>query len=231
LSSSVQAEAVQTEAVQTDGDSLVVFSPYWKSASCLVVKRAIDVAGAGSLLILLSPLFLILAVAVKVSSPGNVLYRWRVVGRGGKPFLSYKFRSMVSHADAMKAQLEAANEMKGPVFKMTHDPRVTRAGKWMRRYSLDELPQLYSVLKGDMSLVGPRPPLASEYERFSRYQRQKLSVQPGMTGLWQVQGRNRINDLDEWVRLDLEYIRRWSLWLDAKIVFRTLAAVLSGSGK
>jgi len=216
------------QAVDSSG---VVFSRHWKSAFRLVVKRAIDVVGAASLLIVLFPLFLVLAIAVRISSAGNLFYRWKVVGQGGRPFVSYKFRSMVSNADDLKGQLEAANEMTGPVFKMTHDPRVTKTGKWMRRYSLDELPQLYSVLKGDMSLVGPRPPLASEYRRFSSYQKQKLSVKPGMTGLWQVEGRNRIHDLDEWVRLDLEYIRRWSLWLDTKIVFRTLAAVFSGSGK
>jgi lipopolysaccharide/colanic/teichoic acid biosynthesis glycosyltransferase len=212
-------------------DSGVTFSPYWKSALRPVVKRAIDVLGASLLLAILSPLFLVLAIAVKVSSPGDLFYRWRVVGQGGRPLLSYKFRSMVSNADDLKEQLAAANEMTGPVFKMTDDPRVTRVGKWMRRYSLDELPQLYSVLKGEMSLVGPRPPLFTEYQHFTSYQRQKLLVKPGMTGLWQVQGRNRVKDLDEWVRLDLEYIRRWSLGLDTRILLRTVAAVFSGSGK
>jgi lipopolysaccharide/colanic/teichoic acid biosynthesis glycosyltransferase len=220
-----------SSVVQTGDDLGVVFSPYWKGAFRPAVKRGIDLVGAGSLLILLSPLFLFLAIAVKVSSPGDLFYRWKVVGQGGKPFLSYKFRSMVSNADELKEQLEAGNEMTGPLFKMTDDPRVTRAGKWMRRYSLDELPQLYSVLKGDMSLVGPRPPLAREYQFFTDYQKQKLSVKPGMTGLWQVKGRNRVCNLDDWVRLDLEYIRRWSLWLDTEILFRTLAAVFSGSGK
>ena len=212
-------------------DSAVVFSPHWKSAPRQAVKRLTDVLGAGLLLIALSPLFLVLAIVVKRSSPGNIFYRWRVVGQGGKPFVSYKFRSMVSNADGLKAKLAASNEMTGPVFKVTNDPRVTRAGKWMRRYSLDELPQLYSVLRGYMSLVGPRPPLASEYQRFTGFQKQKLSVRPGMTGLWQVNGRNQVNDFDQWVRLDLDYIRRWSLGLDLRILFRTVAAVLSGSGK
>jgi lipopolysaccharide/colanic/teichoic acid biosynthesis glycosyltransferase len=138
---------------------------------------------------------------------------------------------MVANADDLKAKLEAFNEMSGPVFKISADPRVTSAGKWMRRYSLDELPQLYSVLCGDMSLVGPRPPLVSEYERFTGFQRQKLSVTPGITGLWQVEGRNRIQNFDDWVRLDLDYIRSWSLWLDTRILLRTVAAVLSGSGQ
>jgi lipopolysaccharide/colanic/teichoic acid biosynthesis glycosyltransferase len=224
-------EADLASAMPVGNDSGVVFSPYWSGTFRPAVKRAIDLVGAGSLLVLLSPLFLLLAVTVKLSSPGDLFYRWKVVGQGGKPFLSYKFRSMVADADELLEQLEAGNEMTGPVFKMTADPRVTGTGKWMRRYSLDELPQLYSVLKGDMSLVGPRPPLAREYQKFTDYQKQKLSVKPGMTGLWQVKGRNRVRDLDDWVRLDLEYIRRWSLWLDTEILFRTVAAVFSGSGK
>jgi lipopolysaccharide/colanic/teichoic acid biosynthesis glycosyltransferase len=216
---------------QAVNDSGVVFSPLWKSAPRQAIKSLIDRLGAGLLLIALSPLFVILAIVVKRSSPGHIFYRWRVVGQGGRPFVSYKFRSMVSNADELKANLAASNEMTGPVFKVTNDPRVTRAGKWMRRYSLDELPQLYSVLQGHMSLVGPRPPLASEYQRFTGFQKQKLSVKPGMTGLWQVNGRNQVNDFDQWVRLDLDYIRRWSLGLDLRILVRTVAAVLSGSGK
>jgi lipopolysaccharide/colanic/teichoic acid biosynthesis glycosyltransferase len=211
--------------------SRVILSQYWKSGFRQRVKRLIDMIGAALLLLLLSPLFLVLAVVVKLSSPGRVFYPWKVVGRGGRPFLSYKFRSMVANADDLKAKLEAFNEMSGPVFKISADPRVTSAGKWMRRYSLDELPQLYSVLCGDMSLVGPRPPLVSEYERFTGFQRQKLSVTPGITGLWQVEGRNRIQNFDDWVRLDLDYIRSWSLWLDTRILLRTVAAVLSGSGQ
>lgn len=216
---------------QECNDSVVVFSPHWKSAPRQAVKRLIDVIGASLLLIVLSPVFVVLAIVVKRGSPGNIFYRWKVVGQRGRPFVGYKFRSMVSNADDLKAQLAASNEMTGPVFKITSDPRITRAGKWMRRYSLDELPQLYSVLQGDMSLVGPRPPLASEYERFTSFQKQKLSVKPGMTGLWQVSGRNQVSDFDQWVRLDLDYIRLWSLGLDIRILFRTVAAVFSGSGK
>ena len=131
----------------------------------------------------------------------------------------------------LKARLEAQNEMTGPMFKITNDPRVTPVGAWMRKYSLDELPQLYSVLKGDMSLVGPRPPLVTEYEKFTAYQKQKLAVKPGITCLWQVSGRNDINDFDQWVSLDLEYIRNWSQRLDLQILLRTVRAVVSGSGK
>jgi lipopolysaccharide/colanic/teichoic acid biosynthesis glycosyltransferase len=195
------------------------------------VKRLLDIAVSASLMILLSPLGLLLAALVKMSSPGPVFYRWRVVGVGGQSFDGYKFRSMVANADALKPQLLRQNEMSGPVFKLTDDPRITGVGRWMRRYSLDELPQLYSVLAGDMSLVGPRPPLESEYARFTSFHRQKLTVKPGITCLWQVSGRNRIRDFDDWVRLDLEYIRTWSLRLDLRILLRTAREVFRGSGK
>ena len=193
-------------------------------------KRALDIVISVPLLVLLSPLLAALALAVKLGDGGPVLYRWRVVGRGGQPFTSYKFRSMVVNADELKAALEAANEMSGPVFKMRDDPRVTGLGRFLRRYSLDELPELWSVLVGDMSLVGPRPPLQSEYARFTDRQRAKLAVKPGITCLWQVSGRNEITDFDEWLRLDLEYIERWSLRLDVAILLRTIPAVLSGRG-
>jgi len=160
-----------------------------------------------------------------------VLYPWRVVGRSGQRFVGYKFRSMVANADELKPQLLRQNEMTGPAFKLTRDPRITALGGWMRRYSFDELPQLYSVLVGDMSLVGPRPPLESEFVQFTDFQRQKLAVKPGITCLWQVSGRNRVHDFDDWVRLDLEYIRTWSLILDFQILARTLREVLRGSGK
>jgi lipopolysaccharide/colanic/teichoic acid biosynthesis glycosyltransferase len=179
----------------------------------------------------LAPLFLVVSLAIKLSSPGAVFYRWKVVGRGGQPFTGYKFRSMVSNADALRDQLASRNEMQGPVFKVSDDPRVTKIGAVLRRYSLDELPQLYNVLKGDMSLVGPRPPLVLEYAQFSEYQKQKMAVKPGITCLWQVSGRNNISDFNEWVRLDLEYIGRWSLTLDLAILMRTVGTVLSGSGK
>ena len=211
--------------------STVSFSTAWNSTLQVICKRAIDVVIASLALVLLAPVYLTLAIAVKLSSRGPVLYRWRVVGKGGRPFVGYKFRSMVANADDLRSSLEPVNEMKGPVFKLSNDPRITPTGVWLRKYSLDELPQLFSVLKGDMSLVGPRPPLVTEYQLFTEYQKQKLAVKPGITCLWQVSGRNRINDFDEWVRLDLEYIRRWSLWLDLEILFKTAGAVVTGSGK
>jgi lipopolysaccharide/colanic/teichoic acid biosynthesis glycosyltransferase len=173
----------------------------------------------------------VLGLAVILTSPGPAFYRWKVVGRNGRPFVGYKIRSMVVNADEMKSQLEDRNEMSGPVFKIEGDPRITPVGYWIRRYSLDELPQLYNVLKGDMALVGPRPPLRAEYDRFTEYQKQKLAVKPGVTCLWQVSGRNEVSDFNEWVRLDLEYIRRWSFWLDIQILLRTVGVVFSGSGK
>ncbi len=196
----------------------------------LVAKRLVDIVGSGSLLLATSPLLGAIALAVKLSSPGPVFYRWQVVGQGGRPFTGYKFRTMVVNADELKAQLAAANEMTGPVFKMRDDPRITPIGRVLRKYSLDELPQLWSVLKGDMSLVGPRPPLQTEYAQFTDWQKQKLSVKPGMTCLWQVSGRNDIRDFDEWVRLDLDYIRNWSLWLDLKILVETIPAVIRARG-
>jgi lipopolysaccharide/colanic/teichoic acid biosynthesis glycosyltransferase len=216
---------------KVDTPQSLVLSPYWESSIRLAAKRVIDVLGSAVLLLLLSPVFMALALIVKFSSPGPVFYRWKVVGKHGIPFLSHKFRSMVTNADELKASLQGLNEMSGPVFKLTEDPRVTKAGRWLRRYSLDELPQIYSVLKGDMSLVGPRPPLVTEYAVFTQYQKQKLAVKPGITCLWQVNGRNDVHDFDEWVKLDLDYIRHWSLGLDLKIMFKTLSAVTTGTGK
>jgi lipopolysaccharide/colanic/teichoic acid biosynthesis glycosyltransferase len=208
-----------------------VLSRNWNSAARLAVKRILDMVVSTLLLLLVSPVCLVLALQVKRSSCGPIFYKWRVVGKDEKPFIGYKFRSMVANADELKSQLSSQNEMTGPVFKLTKDPRITKVGAWMRRYSLDELPQLYSVLKGDMSLVGPRPPLVTEYEKFTAYQKQKLAVKPGITCLWQVNGRNQVSDFDEWVALDLDYIRNWSLGLDFKILARTIGEVFSGSGK
>jgi lipopolysaccharide/colanic/teichoic acid biosynthesis glycosyltransferase len=218
------------ETVDQDYETLV-FSPGWSSRFQRAVKRGMDVIGSSLLLVLLSPLLLVLAVLVKLSSPGPIFYRSYLMGEGGYPFVGYKFRSMYVNADEVKHQLAHLNEMRGPVFKITRDPRITPVGRWIRKYSLDELPQLYSVLKGDMSLVGPRPPLVNEYRLFTAHQRQKMSVRPGITCLWQVNGRNEISDFDEWVRLDLRYIRTWSLWLDIGILLKTVVVVVLGSGK
>lgn len=196
-----------------------------------IVKRVFDFTTALLGLLVLSPLMAAIAAAIRVTSPGPVLYRWRVVGLGGRPFIGYKFRTMVVNADALKAQLASANEMTGPVFKIKNDPRITPLGRILRKFSLDELPQLWSVLVGDMSLVGPRPPLEAEWKHFEAWQRRKLFVKPGITCLWQVNGRNDIRDFDEWVRLDLEYIDNWSPWLDLKILLLTIPAAIKGTGR
>ena len=192
-----------------------------------IVKRLLDVVLAALLLVVLSPLMLTIALLIRLTSGAPVLFRWQVVGENGRPFTGYKFRTMVVDADRIKAELLHLNEMSGgPVFKMKDDPRITPIGKILRRYSLDELPQLWSVLKGDMSLVGPRPPLVSEYAQFEEWQKRKLTVKPGMTCLWQVRGKP--NDWREWLRLDFEYIDHWSLWLDLKILFQTAWLVITG---
>jgi lipopolysaccharide/colanic/teichoic acid biosynthesis glycosyltransferase len=194
------------------------------------VKRVLDVAGSVFGLLILSPLLAAIAAAVWLDSGRPIFYGWQVVGRGGRPFTGYKFRTMVRDAERMQAQLADKNEMRGPVFKMRYDPRITRIGRFLRRFSLDELPQLWSVLTGDMSLVGPRPPLETEWARFKPWQRRKLAVTPGLTCLWQVSGRTDIADFDRWAALDIEYIERWSLRLDGWILWRTVWAVLAGRG-
>ena len=196
-----------------------------------MTKRLLDIIVSAVVLVVLTPVFLLIALGVRLSSPGEIFYRWLVVGAGGRPFVGFKFRSMYVDADKRKSELISRNEMSGPVFKMTSDPRITPFGRFLRKYSLDELPQLWSVLKGDMSLVGPRPPLQSEYESFAEWQKQKVAVKPGLTCLWQVSGRNDIRNFDEWVRLDLEYISNWSLGLDLRILFRTIPVVILGRGK
>ncbi len=191
-----------------------------------LAKRVFDIVASGALLILLSPLFLMIALVIRLTSGSPVLYEWQVVGRDGRPFKGWKFRTMVVGADQIKHMLLQQNEMRGPVFKMKDDPRITPIGRVLRKFSLDELPQFWSVLRGDMSIVGPRPPLLYEYEAFTAEQKRKLAVQPGMTCLWQVSGKPA--DFGEWLRLDLQYIERWSLWLDFEILLRTVLVVLSG---
>ena len=209
----------------------VVLSPTYLDEDVLFVKRLIDIIVSATLLTLLAPLFLLIALAIKLTTPTlTVFYPWRVIGLSGRPFTGYKFTTMVADADEQKSSLMAKNEMQGPVFKIKSDPRITPLGQFLRKYSLNELPQLWSVLKGDMSLVGPRPAFRHELERYELWHKRKLTVKPGITCLWQVSGRNRISNFDEWVRLDLEYIDTWSLWLDMRILGRTVWAVFSGSG-
>jgi len=195
----------------------------------LLVKRLIDIAGASVGLLIAAPVLVATAIAIKLSSPGPVFFKQVRAGRHGRKFTMYKFRSMVVDAEALRAKLEHLNEMDGPVFKIKRDPRITGVGRFIRATSIDELPQLFNVLLGDMSLVGPRPPLPSEVCQYEPWQRRRLSVKPGLTGLWQVSGRNQV-DFEQWMALDLQYIDNWSLWLDLVILLRTVPAVLRGSG-
>jgi exopolysaccharide biosynthesis polyprenyl glycosylphosphotransferase len=195
----------------------------------LAVKRAVDVIGALLGLILTLPLWLVVIAAIKFDSPGPVFFVQRRCGRFGRAFPCYKFRTMVHGAEAARRDLAAENEQSGPAFKMRHDPRITRVGRFLRRYSIDELPQLVNVLLGRMSLVGPRPPLPEEVVQYEIDHRGRLSMRPGITCLWQVAGRAELGFAD-WVRLDMEYIERWSLWLDLGILLLTVPAVISGRG-
>ncbi|EOU1474188.1 sugar transferase [Clostridium perfringens] len=187
----------------------------------LFFKRVIDILGSGFGLIILSPLFLIVAIAIKIEdSKGSVLFSQKRVGQYGKEFNMYKFRSMVSNAEELKAKLMEQNEMSGPMFKMKHDPRITRVGNFIRKTSIDELPQLINILKGEMSLVGPRPSLPKEVAKFESWMLKRLEVKPGLTCYWQVMGRNDI-DFEDWMKLDVKYVDDRNLWLDIKLIFKT----------
>jgi exopolysaccharide biosynthesis polyprenyl glycosylphosphotransferase len=194
-----------------------------------LLKRVFDIVVSLCFLILGAPVFLLVGLAVKLDSPGPIFFSQERVGRHGRPFRVHKFRSMVVDAEAQKASLLARNEREGPAFKMKQDPRVTRLGRFIRKTSLDEIPQFYNVLKGEMSIVGPRPPLPSEVSQYDHWQRRRLSVRPGITCLWQVSGRGDV-DFETWMRLDLQYIDDWSLWLDLKIFLMTIPAVLLQKG-
>jgi lipopolysaccharide/colanic/teichoic acid biosynthesis glycosyltransferase len=213
----------------TENASWVLMPPQrrrWQVA----IKRLIDLVVSIALLVLLLPVLLVTGIAVKLTSEGPVLYHWRVLGENGRPFVGFKFRTMVRDADTLKADLLHLNERSGPVFKIRRDPRVTPLGRWLRKHSFDELPQLWSVLAGDMSLVGPRPVFPSEYQNFELWQMRKLSVKPGLTCLWQLDGRQHNTDFSDWARLDLQYIDTWSLWNDLAILFRTPMAIINGTG-
>ncbi len=194
------------------------------------IKRVLDVILSGIGIVVLSPLMLVVAIAVR-SDGGPAFYSQNRVGKNGKIFRILKFRSMCMNADSpeMLAKLAAMNEMDGPAFKIKDDPRITKVGRFIRRTSIDELPQLFNIFMGDMTIVGPRPPLVSEVEQYTDYQKQRLQVKQGLTCYWQCSGRNHIS-FDEWVELDLKYIRERSLWTDLKILLRTIPAVFSGNG-
>lgn len=205
--------------------SIEQVQPGHKGMSYEFVKRVIDIVGALLGLILLFPLFLLISILIKQDDPeGTVFFKQMRVGKDGKFFVIYKFRSMVPHAEKMLTALISRNEASGAMFKIRQDPRVTRIGRFIRRTSIDELPQLINVLIGDMSLVGPRPPLPGEVRKYTRFDKQRLTVKPGCTGLWQTGGRSSVG-FDEMVRLDLDYIRRRSILLDLKIILRTIPVI------
>ena len=200
-----------------------------ESELLLLLKRIADVMMATFSLVLLSPLLAAIAAAIRITSPGNVLFRQTRCGLGGRKFTLYKFRSMVNNAEQLRAELHQLNELDGPVFKISDDPRITPVGRILRRFSLDELPQLWNILRGDMSFVGPRPAIPGEVEKYEPWQRRRLRMRPGLTCIWVLEGRSDV-DFRRWIQLDLAYIDNWSLWLDCKIFFRTIPIVISGKG-
>jgi exopolysaccharide biosynthesis polyprenyl glycosylphosphotransferase len=219
----------KVELEDLDGMPLLSFATTPTSQLQLMAKRGLDVALAALLLLLALPVVSVVALLIKLTSGGSVLFRQTRCGLNGRFFTLYKFRTMVADAEERRRELLHLNEMNGPVFKLRSDPRVTFLGRFLRRFSLDELPQLWNVLRGDMSLVGPRPPIPEEVAKYQRWQRRRLAMKPGLTCLWQISGRNNI-DFDRWMQLDLEYIDSWSPLLDLKILLKTIPVVLSGKG-
>jgi exopolysaccharide biosynthesis polyprenyl glycosylphosphotransferase len=217
------------EIEELEGVPLLTFTTTPSNETQLALKRLLDVAISVLLLLLSLPVTVIAALAIRLTSPGGVVFKQKRIGLNGRMFMLYKFRTMVEDAHSRREELAHLNEMNGPVFKARNDPRVTPVGRWLRKFSLDELPQLWNVLKGDMSLVGPRPPIPEEVASYHRWHRRRLSMKPGLTCLWQVSGRNNV-DFDRWMQLDLQYIDNWSPTLDFKILLRTIPAVLSGKG-
>jgi exopolysaccharide biosynthesis polyprenyl glycosylphosphotransferase len=230
------ADFFRTQISQTTVDDLMgrpmlVFRSAPEASWQGVAKQMLDVVGASFALILLSVPLIIVCALVKLTSSGPILFRQERSGLNGRPFTMLKFRTMVSNAEQKKAELASFNEMDGPVFKISNDPRVTPIGRILRKFSVDELPQLWNVLKCEMSLVGPRPLPVDEIKRINDpAHRRRLSVKPGLTCLWQIRGRNEVTSFKDWVSLDLEYIDNWSLWLDLKILLKTIPVVVLGTG-
>lgn len=219
----------RVEFEELDGIPFVTYTTTPSNEMHLLGKRILDVAGATLMLLIATPVMAAAALAIRLTSDGAVLFKQQRVGLNGRTFTLYKFRTMLDDAHNRRSEVAHLNEMRGPVFKTRRDPRVTWVGRWLRKFSLDELPQLWNVLRGDMSLVGPRPPIPEEVNLYERWQRRRLSMKPGLTCLWQVSGRNDV-DFDRWIELDLQYIDNWSPALDFKILLRTIPAVLSGKG-
>jgi exopolysaccharide biosynthesis polyprenyl glycosylphosphotransferase len=227
----IRTSIARPTVFKVGGRNIIAFRSTPDLSWSLFIKDVIDRLGALVGLVVASPLFLFAALSVRLSSKGPILFKQLRSGRHGRPFTMYKFRTMYTDAEMRQEELQRMNIMSGPVFKLDDDPRVTPIGRWLRRTSVDELPQLVNVLLGHMSLVGPRPLPIYETERFEDMaHRRRLSMKPGLTCLWQISGRNIVTDFRDWVKLDLEYIDNWSLWLDIKILLRTIPVVLTGFG-
>ena len=211
------------------GFPMLTFSTTPTNEALLLVKRVTDIVLSLGLILIWSPIMLLTALLIKFTSPGPVLFLQERCGLNGRLFTMYKFRSMVDNAEQLRFELEALNEMDGPVFKSSSDPRITPIGRIIRRFSIDESPQFFNVLRGDMSLVGPRPPLPQEVSQYERWQKRRLSMKPGITCLWQISGRNEVG-FEDWMKLDLSYIDNWSLLLDLKILLKTVPVVMLGTG-
>jgi len=224
-----QDDSKRTQLLRETASTITLHDESW-NAWAFMVKRAADVTISLLLLVALAPVFLMITLFIKLTDPGPIFFRQMRMGYGKRPFEILKFRTMVQNAEHLMAQVEHLNETQGPTFKLKNDPRITPAGRFLRKTSLDEIPQLINVLKGDMSLVGPRPLPLRDYEGFSQdWHRRRFSVRPGITCLWQIMGRSSIG-FDEWMALDMRYIDQWSVWLDVKILFQTIPAVFRGSG-
>ena len=224
-----QNRVARIEIEELEGIPFLTFTTTPSNETQLAVKRLLDIAVSALLLVLAAPLILLVAVAIKLTSPGSVFFKQTRIGLNGRIFTLYKFRTMIADAHSRREEVSHLNEMTGPVFKAKDDPRVTGIGRVLRKFSLDEIPQLWNVFRGDMSLVGPRPPIPEEVANYHRWHRRRLSMKPGLTCLWQISGRNNV-DFDRWMQLDLQYIDNWSPSLDVKILLRTIPAVLSGRG-
>jgi exopolysaccharide biosynthesis polyprenyl glycosylphosphotransferase len=226
----VRTAIARATIAEFHGKPILVFRTTPALSWQLLAKRLLDIFGSALGLLVLGPLVMLpAALAIRLSSPGPVLFRQKRSGLHGRLFTMLKFRSMVDNAEMLRVELETFNEMTGPVFKIKKDPRITATGRFIRKTSIDELPQLWNVLKGEMSLVGPRPPIPSEVEKYDTWHRRRLSMRPGLTCLWQISGRNQLG-FDQWMKLDLQYIDTWSFWLDLEILARTFPVVLSGFG-
>jgi len=224
-----QNRVARIEIEELEGIPILTFTTTPSNETQLAAKRLLDIAVSALLLFLAAPIILLVAIAIKLTSPGSVFFKQTRIGLNGRIFTLYKFRTMIEDAHERREEVSHLNEMTGPVFKAKDDPRVTAIGRVLRKFSLDEIPQLWNVFRGDMSLVGPRPPIPEEVANYHRWHRRRLSMKPGLTCLWQISGRNNV-DFDRWMQMDLQYIDNWSPLLDLKILVRTIPAVLSGRG-